>query len=243
MEIIEVSKIVGLCLFSYLFGSIPFGYIICWAKRVDIQRVGSGSIGGTNVRRALGLKYAVWVCVLDAWKGAVPVTVALYFLTSPWWLIGLVFLFCILGAIFSVWLKLWVSSFKAGKGMSTFIGALLVLLGWQWFVVISCWLLIFFFFVRRRMSIANLALTLIILGLFFVIPAFLYMLPTLLIIIGLIWWAHRENIQRIIRGQEPSTEIRLPWLFNKIPDDLIGWSIKKLQLLIKKLQNFKKEEL
>ena len=243
MDLIAIGKIVGFCLFSYLFGSIPFGYIVSRVKGVDIQKVGSGNIGGTNILRALGPKYAIWVSTLDAWKGAVPIIVAIYLLRSSWWVVGLAFLFSMLGAVFSVWLKWQVGSFKAGKGVAALIGGLLVLAGWQvWLILMGCWLIIFLFFVRRKMSAASLILTAIILISILAIPIFLYMLPMLLIIVGLIWWAHRENIQRIIKNQESSTRVKLPWFFNKIPDDLISWSIEKLQLLVKKLQGLKKDE-
>jgi|GEM_PF-70152 len=247
MDLIEIGKIVGVCLFAYLFGSIPFGYIICWAKRVDIQKISSGNIGGTNVRRALGLRYAIWVSTLDAWKGAIPIIVARYFLSVPWWAIGLTFLCYIVGAIFSIWLKWKVGSFKAGKGVAALIGGLLVLAGWKvWLIIMGCWLIVLLFFTRRKMSGASLILTGIILVSILAIPIFLssiFMLPILFITLGLIWWAHRKNIQRIINGEEPSTEIKLPWPLNKIPDDVISWSIKRLQLLIKKLQELKKRDL
>ncbi|MBA7675584.1 Glycerol-3-phosphate acyltransferase [subsurface metagenome] len=244
MDLIEIGKIVGLCFFAYLFGSIPFGYIICRAKKVDIQKVGSGGTGGTNVRRALGLKYAIWVSTLDAWKGAMPIIVARYFLSVPWWAIGLTFLCYMMGAIFSIWLKWKVGSFKAGKGVAALIGGLLVLAGWQvWLIIMGIWLVILIFFVRRKMSAASLILTGLILISILAIPIFLYMLPMLLAVVVLIWWAHRENLQRILSGKEPP--IKLPAFFDKIPDDIVGWrnwSIEKLQLLIKKLQKLKKEE-
>ena len=244
MDLIEIGKIIGVCLFAYLFGSIPFGYIICWAKKVDIQKVGSGGTGGTNVRRALGLKYAIWVSTLDAWKGAIPIIMARYWLSVPWWAIGLTFLCYMVGAIFSIWLKWKVGSFKAGKGVAALIGGLLVLAGWQvWLIIMGIWLAILIFFVRRKMSAASLTLTGLILISILAIPIFLYMLPTLIAVIVLVWWAHRENLQRILRGEEPS--IKLPAFFDKVPDDIVGWrnwSIEKLQLLIKKLQNLKKEE-
>jgi len=246
MDLIEIGKIVGICLFAYLFGSIPFGYIVCRAKKVDIQKVGSGGTGGTNVRRALGLKYAIWVSTLDAWKGAMPIIVARYFLSVPWWVIGLTFLCYMVGAIFSIWLKWKVGSFKAGKGVAALIGGLLVLAGWQtWLIIMGIWLVILIFFVRRKMSAASLILTGLILISILAIPIFLsmLMLPTLFAVILLIWWAHRENLRRILRGEEPP--IKLPAFFDNIPDDIVGWrdwSIEKLQLLIKKLQKFKKEK-
>ena len=241
MGLIEIGIIIGLCLFAYLLCSVPFGYILSWAKGVNIQKVGSGNIGGTNVQRALGIKYAIWVASLDLWKGAVPVTLAIYLFNAIPWVVGLVFLCCMLGAIFSIWLKFKTGSFRAGKGIAVFLGGLIVLAGWQWLVVISIWAIVFLFFVRRKMSAASLMLTAIVLFFVVSIPILIYISPMLLIIIGLIWWAHRENIQRLMKNEEPSIKINLPWLLDKIPDDIVGWTIEKLELFIKKLQNINKK--
>jgi len=137
MDTIEIGKIIAVCLFAYLFGSIPFGYIISRIKGIDIQKFGSGNIGGTNIGRALGWKYALWVGGLDVWKGAVSVAVAMYFLYSSWLAVGLAFFFCLLGAILSIWLKLKTGSFRAGKGVAALIGGLLVLAGWQLLIIIT----------------------------------------------------------------------------------------------------------
>lgn len=237
MQLIEISKIAGICLFAYLFGSIPWGYIIGRAKGIDLRKVGSGKTGTTNVGRVLGWRYRIWVAYLDAWKGAMPVVVAIYVLRNPWWVV-VVFLLYMLGAILSIWMKLFTGSFRAGAGVAALIGGLLILAGWKiWLIIMACWLIILIFFVRRKMSAASLCLTGIILVSIGAIPIFLYTLPILLIALvalGLVWWAHRENLQRIRKGEESS--IKLPGFLDKLPDDLISLTIKGLQWLIKKLQ-------
>ncbi|MGB9608170.1 MAG: glycerol-3-phosphate acyltransferase, partial [bacterium] len=66
-----------LCLFSFLFGSIPFGFLICKHRLgVDIRKIGSGNIGTTNVIRVAGPLWGIIVLVLDASKGLIPVLVA-----------------------------------------------------------------------------------------------------------------------------------------------------------------------
>ncbi|NLD26203.1 MAG: glycerol-3-phosphate acyltransferase, partial [Acholeplasmataceae bacterium] len=65
-----VIKIFFLIL-SYLFGSIPFGFIIGKIKGVDIRDHGSKNIGSTNVGRVLGREYAVLAYLLDMSKGAI----------------------------------------------------------------------------------------------------------------------------------------------------------------------------
>lgn len=249
MEMIEIGKIIGLCLFAYLVGSIPFGYIVSWLKGIDIRKVGSGKTGATNIGRALGWRYKIGVATADAWKGAVAVLVTHYITGwSLWTAAALALPFCLLGAILSFWLKLFTKNFRAGAGVSALIGGILILFGLKvWLIIMACWLIILIFFVRRRMSVASLSLTGIVLISIAAMPLFgatphfsWYLLPPYFIALGLIWWAHRENLQRIRDGKEPST--RLPLFLNKLPGDLVSWSIEKLQLLLQKLQAFQKKQ-
>jgi glycerol-3-phosphate acyltransferase PlsY len=45
-----------ICFISYIFGSIPPGYIIGKLKGVDLRSKGSGNIGASNAFRVLGKK-------------------------------------------------------------------------------------------------------------------------------------------------------------------------------------------
>ena len=62
---------------GYLAGSIPTGYwLVRIFRGIDIRRVGSRSIGATNVWRAMGWKLGVPTIVVDVLKGLVPALVA-----------------------------------------------------------------------------------------------------------------------------------------------------------------------
>jgi glycerol-3-phosphate acyltransferase PlsY len=61
--------VVAGAILAYLLGSMPFGYWVARARGVDIQKVGSGNIGATNVLRALGPRAAVPVLTMDVLKG------------------------------------------------------------------------------------------------------------------------------------------------------------------------------
>jgi glycerol-3-phosphate acyltransferase PlsY len=64
-------------LIGYLVGSFSSGFVVGKLYRnVDLRKVGSGSTGGTNAFRALGLGAAVLVTVLDIAKGALAVYLA-----------------------------------------------------------------------------------------------------------------------------------------------------------------------
>jgi len=230
----EWYLVVGLCTFAYLFCSLPFGYVVARAKNVNIQKSGSGNIGGTNVARALGFKYGFLVAGLDAFKGLLPILLALYAFLTPWWAASLVFIFSMLGARYSVFLK-----FKGGKGVAVLVGNLLALLGWKALVVVFCYFLVVIFVTKRKVSLASLLFVSSLLVLVALFPALLYVSLALPVIAFLVWWAHKDNIKRLIRDEEPSLE-RLPGFLKKLPDDAIGLAIEKLQWLLDKLKELDK---
>jgi acyl phosphate:glycerol-3-phosphate acyltransferase len=225
-----ILKAIIICVYSYFIGSIPFGKIIGIMKGKDVQKSGSGKTGATNVGRTFGFKWGILAGVLDAVKGTVAVILTLLFFPGPWlvsWQMelyaGLALLLSVAGHILPVWLK-----FKGGAGISTFLGGLLGLLifgrlDWWFFpIVFICWLFVIRFIARKQMSTANLLILALILVFIAFIPVFVAMSPFIVAIVGLIWWAHRENLKRIREGKEPS--LKLSFL-NKIPitDDGVGW--------------------
>ncbi len=114
MEIIIVT------LFSYLSGSIPFGYILTKNfGNIDVRKVGSGNIGATNVLRT-GKKFlALFTLLLDIFKGYLPVAITIKYFPEFTQLSCLV---VFLGHLFPVWLK-----FVGGKGVATYLGILFAL--------------------------------------------------------------------------------------------------------------------
>jgi glycerol-3-phosphate acyltransferase PlsY len=107
---------------SYLCGAIPFGVLVGRACGVDVQRVGSGNIGTTNVWRALGPKMGALVFALDVAKGLAAPLLAKTLVPVNINVMALCALVAVLGHTFSVFLK-----FKGGKGVATAFGAML---GW-----------------------------------------------------------------------------------------------------------------
>jgi len=195
------ADLIFLIIFGYLLGSIPWGYLISKAKIIDIRKIGSGSIGGTNVLRILGLKWAALVSILDVVKGVIPAYLAINFLVFDWQ-IALVAISPILGHIFPVWLK-----FKGGKGVATTLGVLFILLGWKFSLIwLLIWLLVLA--VSQIMSFTNLLMVS-----FFPLILWLSSFSLVYYIFGiilaiLIWWTHRENLQRIKEGREPKFKLK-----------------------------------
>src|SRR5664279_3315450 len=109
---------------GYLFGSIPFGYLLIRLfTGEDVRTSGSGNIGATNVaRRSPGLGIAT-LC-LDTIKGLLPVLVLhRVFAGEQQHLVLITASFsAVLGHLFPVWLKL-----QGGKGVATTLGAFVLL--------------------------------------------------------------------------------------------------------------------
>ena len=124
-------EFIALGLLAYLIGSIPFGYLIAKHNQVDIQKVGSGNIGATNVFRTLGAKWGTLTLVLDVAKGFLAISLVNIFFIEP--LVGYYILagsFAILGHFKPIWLN-----FKGGKVVATSLGVLLGLTP-DWFIIV-----------------------------------------------------------------------------------------------------------
>ena len=205
----RMLNLILLIIFGYLLGSIPSGLLISQAKGIDIRKVGSGNIGGTNVLRALGLKWAGLTIISDVFKGVVPAYLAIHPASIFGggvnffdWQVVLVAISPILGHVFPVWLK-----FKGGKGVATTIGALLILLEWKILLVWPLiWLLVLV--TSKTMSFTNLLMVSFLpLAFWFSSFSLTYFIFGFILAI-LIWWTHRENLQRIKEGAEPKFKLK-----------------------------------
>jgi len=184
---------------AYLIGSIPTGYIIVKLfTGQDIRTIGSGSTGATNVKRVMGKNWFFIVMFLDALKGALPVILAKVFATV-FVSIGLLPVLCaiavILGHSKSIFLK-----FSGGKSVASGVGTILAL-NWQVGLIIAvAWSIITY--ISKYVSLGSI----IALSLAPVIM-YLYNEPLAYIfycVLGAIYiiYLHRENIQRLLKGEE-----------------------------------------
>lgn len=182
---------------SYLIGSIPFGYIIGKLKNIDVRKKGSGNIGGTNVARNLGLKYGILVGILDVSKAILPIYIATPYFPIYGWKMAIISICPVIGHIFPVWLN-----FKGGKGVSTVAATLFMILGLKYSLIfLGLWIIMLLLI--KIMSLNNLIIVLALPFLFWMkTHSYAYLILSFLYII-LIWWAHRENIKRLIQGTEP----------------------------------------
>jgi acyl phosphate:glycerol-3-phosphate acyltransferase len=181
---------------GYLLGSIPFGLLLTrMAGLGDIRSIGSGNIGATNVLRTGRKDIAIATLLLDAGKAALALWLARHFLSSSE--IGLVAgAAALLGHCFPVWLK-----FKGGKGVATFFGTLLVGI-WPVGVLAGLlWLGTAFTFRFSSLGalVASAAAPLIAL-VFHVEPIGIGAIAAMS---AMVWYRHRENLSRLIKGEEP----------------------------------------
>tara|TARA_B100001027_G_C16252481_1_gene325155 strand:- start:845 stop:1423 length:579 start_codon:yes stop_codon:yes gene_type:complete len=178
--------------YSYFLGSIPFGFILTKIfLKQDIRETGSGNIGATNVLRTGNKFLAILTLVLDFLKGYITIIITLKYFND---LILLSALICLLGHIFSIWLK-----FKGGKGVATYLGILLALSTNYFLIFIIVWISILL--ILRYSSLSSILATFSI----FIYEYFFLennILSFLFISFIIILYAHRSNILKLINKTE-----------------------------------------
>lgn len=184
---------------GYLIGSVPTGYLIVKAKTgEDIRKVGSGSTGATNVKRVLGKKWFFIVMLLDAIKGALPVVLAVMLLPA-YAKYGITpvaaAIAVLLGHSKSIFL-----GFTGGKSVASGVGTILALNFPVGLIIAAIWALVTWTSKYVSLgSIIALAVSPVLM--------FLFKQPigyVVYCVIGAIYitWLHRENIKRLVKGEE-----------------------------------------
>lgn len=188
-----------LIVIGYLMGSLPMGVIVAKATGArDPRTVGSGRIGGTNTLRAMGRPRAAAVGLLDIAKGALPVLIARW-LGAGDLVQAIVGVVAVFGACRSIYLR-----FHGGRGVASGIGAMLVIS--PLVVLLTAPVFLGTIWLSRFVSLGSL------LG-----SAAAAAVMALLVLAGvnapvslvygvlaavIIWYAHADNIQRLLTGQE-----------------------------------------
>ena len=199
---------------AYLCGGIPFGLILCKVFfGINLREIGSGSIGATNVYRAIkevdskkAKFFSILTIILDATKGLFVVALAKIFGLSydTQWMIAVL---SVIGHCYSPFLN-----FSGGKGVATSIGSVFLLIPIEGSLGLLVW-----FFVGKVFKISSLSsLSGVLSGLVltFIIP---YILPlpqniniikqihshAPVVLIGiLILYTHIPNIIRLLKREE-----------------------------------------
>jgi len=109
-------------LFSYLFGSIPNGYLIVrWVEGKDIRKIGREKLSGSNILHNIGFLPAVLSGFFDILKGTLAVWGA-YKLGLPENIQAIAGLLALCGQMWPIFLNFW-----GGRGGSVCIGTILIL--------------------------------------------------------------------------------------------------------------------
>ena len=177
---------------AYALGNLSPSTIMAKARGIDIKKEGSGNAGTTNALRVMGKKAGLITALVDVFKGTVAVLIGILLVgrDPAGWCIRAVFL----GHVFPVRL-----GFKGGKGVATTFGAAL---GYNPIMALIALVAVaIVVFTTKRMSAGSLvgALSFPVLS-FFMEPQ---LMPVAIIMFVIITVKHKDNIVRLIHGEEP----------------------------------------
>ncbi|HOO73838.1 MAG: glycerol-3-phosphate 1-O-acyltransferase PlsY [Thermotogae bacterium] len=185
-------------LIAYFLGSIPFSYIIPKINGIDVRKIGSGNVGGTNVLRSLGAKIGILCMVLDLLKAFLPVVISYSLYGKESWIPYLVGIFAVVGHDYPVWLK-----FKGGKGVASTVGTYFgfnyvaaLVFYFVWFPIIL---------ITKYISLGSLMGLLVCALMSFITNYRAGVVGLILFFMSL--YKHRENIKRLFSGTENKTDI------------------------------------
>jgi len=206
-----------LCLLiGYGLGSISTSYLYGKARGIDVREHGSGNAGTTNTLRVMGRKAGAIVLAGDMLKTFF--AILLTWLIFHWFFPDMDYLLriytgagVILGHDYPFYMK-----FKGGKGIAC-SGAMILSFYWG---IIPAEVVIFFgiFFLTHYVSLASIFMylgfmaQLIIFGQSGLLgmsqPALIEMYIVAALLTALALFQHRENIKRLIRGEERQTILK-----------------------------------
>ena len=184
---------------SYLIGSIPFGLVGgVFFKIRDPRTFGSKNIGATNILRSGNKKAAAFTLFFDMFKGFLAVLIASYIDKD---IVYLAILSVVFGHIFPIYLL-----FKGGKGVATFLGALLSYSALVGSFTLLTWIAVFY--LTKKSSVAGISsIALSNLFLFLFCDDISIKISVLLLSIFILF-KHSENIKRLLKKEELSFEDR-----------------------------------
>jgi acyl phosphate:glycerol-3-phosphate acyltransferase len=202
---------------SYLLGSVSFAWIL--AKKiagVDLRTVGSGNLGATNAGRLLGRKWAIVIYLLDFSKGFVPVIVLRRAFGDPSGPATVpVSIVAGLAAFLGHCLPIW-HGFRGGKGVATASGVITALTP-------RAAALVFLIFglavaLSRRISVGSVAGAAALPLVHFLLRensatnelAASWTLALYGVLAIVVIFRHRQNLRRLVRGEEPRIGARKP---------------------------------
>ena len=178
----------------YLIGTIPTGYLLAKSKGIDIRGQGSGNVGATNVARTLGKQAGIITLLIDIAKGAAAVILAKILNLNPA-MISLAAVMVVFGHCFSIPRLL-----RGGKGVATAFGACIALTPLTAFFAALVFLSVFK--LKKIVSLASILAALSLPIINFLISRNYESTIGLFAIALVVTIRHKENILRILAGEE-----------------------------------------
>ena len=186
-------------LVAYLLGSIPFGLVgKVFFKIRDPRTFGSKNIGATNILRSGNKKAAAFTLFFDMFKGFLAVLIASYIDKD---LVYVAILSVVFGHIFPIYLL-----FKGGKGVATFLGALLSYSAVLGSLTLLTW--IFVFYLTKKSSVAGISAIVSSNFFLFLFCDNISIKFSVLLLSIFILFKHSENIKRLLKKEELNFEDR-----------------------------------
>ena len=186
-------------LVAYLIGSIPFGLVgKVFFKIQDPRTFGSKNIGATNILRSGNKKAAAFTLFFDMFKGFLAVLIASYIDKD---LVYVAILSVVFGHIFPIYLL-----FKGGKGVATFLGALLSYSAIVGSLTLLTWILVFY--LTKKSSVAGISAIVSSNFFLFLFCDNISVKFSVLFLSIFILFKHSENIKRLLKKEELSFEGR-----------------------------------
>lgn len=178
----------------YLIGVFPSGYLVSKFYKTDITKEGSGNIGATNVARTLGKKAGAITLALDVFKALLAVYLA-KLISNIDAFIFFSGLAVVAGHCFSI-----PKFLKGGKGVASGLGVLIALVPKISLIVLIVFFLVLTF--TKYVSLSSIIATGMapLLSMSFNYDSKLSL--SLSLIAFIILFRHKENIQRLVRGEE-----------------------------------------
>ena len=183
----------AMIILAYLGGSISSAVLVCRGYGLpDPRENGSHNPGATNVLRLGGRSAAILVFVCDMSKGTVPVYLAWYLGVTPFFL-GLIGVAACLGHMYPLFFH-----FQGGKGVATALGTMLPIGFDMGAMMLTTWVVVLL--LSGYSSLAALVAALL-------APLYTYWLKPeytmpVAMLCALVVYRHRENIIRLLNGQE-----------------------------------------
>jgi glycerol-3-phosphate acyltransferase PlsY len=180
---------------AYLLGSLSFAVLLVRLKTgKDIRKEGSGNAGATNVLRGHGKGLAALVALGDVAKGTLAVLLMRLVTADPRYAAA-AGVAAVLGHVFPIFYGL-----RGGKGVATALGAFLALAPSATLASLGIFILVLA--LTRYVSLASCVAMVLLPPLAGLFHAPRPVLAAAAIVAVIVVLKHRENLERLARGEE-----------------------------------------